>query len=246
MTSLYTESEIGAIRHLVLETSDPDDSQLVTVSHRNPQEIRNLIRRYLNLLLDGSATVQKICSVFNSCQQKIQPRPNTMIIESTSKPPEPTMSIALPPKFRGKAAPPTIIRKERARIPMLPRCATSPSAVSRHISDHVDPTIGSLAAVLHPMLGPAHVCRVLSKRRQSNGDYYLVSFFQTELSPCYVPSEYLFQLESHAVFLWNEPEFRCVMESRNVSVDWLLERIFSSAQNLVINNSEVLFPPQKM
>ncbi|OHT06165.1 hypothetical protein TRFO_25859 [Tritrichomonas foetus] len=266
MAELYTESEIGALRHLVLETTNPSDEQLQSVSPHSPLENRKLIRLFLTLLLDSSATNTKICSVFNSHYQKSSPKafssPSNFLRSSDSSqnvspfsqqhPSQQSVSLALPPKFRGKTPHNShqpkshiepIADRSQARIPMLPRCATSPSAVSRHLNDHVDPTIGSLAAVLHPMLGPAHVCRVLSKRPQNNGTYYLVSFFQSELSPCYVPSEYLFQLEPHIGFpLGNEPEFRRAMETRNVSVDWLLERIFSSAQNLVINHSEVLFP----
>lgn len=249
MADPYTESEITAIRHLVLENANPDDDALRAVSTHNTTEVKSLIRRFLNLLFDVSTPIQRICSVFNNCQHRSpakSPLPNH---NNNSRPEAPSqqISIALPPKFRGKTAHhPSIVEpandRSQVRIPMLPRCATSPSAVSRHLTDHIDPKIGSLAAVLHPMLGPAHVCRVLTKRPQNNGIYYLVSFFQAELSPCYVPSEYLFQLEPHIGFpLGNEPEFRAAMESTDVSVDWLLERIFSSAQNLVISHSEVLF-----
>lgn len=246
MAGLYSESEIAAIRHLILENTNPDDSDLMKVSSHSPMENKQLIRRYLNLFLDASTTVQKICSVFNSHQQK-----STFASSIKSELITPTapsqISLALPPKFRAKtpSRQPNIeplTDRSQIRIPLLPKCATSPSAVSRHLVDHVDPKIGSLAAVLHPSLGPAHVCRVLSKRSQNNGTFYLISFFQSELSPCYVPSEYLFELEPHIGFpLGNEPEFSKAMLSANVTVDWLLERIFSSAQNLVIKNSEVLF-----
>jgi hypothetical protein len=54
-------------------------------------------------------------------------------------------------------------------------------------------------------------------------------------------SEYLFQLKRQSLFpLGNEDEFRRALESEEISVDWLLERIFSSAQNLVITNADVL------
>jgi hypothetical protein len=58
-----------------------------------------------------------------------------------------------------------------------------------------------------------------------------------------VPSEYLFELQPHIGFpLGDELEFRKCMESENVCVDFLLERIFIAAQNLAINQAEVLFP----
>lgn len=246
MVEPYTDAEIDAIRHLILQNHNPDDSELIKVSSRNPTELKQLIRRHLNLFLDDSIKNQKICSIFNSSHQNLS-------LGSLAKPeinssiPAQQISLSLPPKFRAKTPShhpkvDSVTDRSQDRIPLLPKCATSPSAVSRHMNDHVNPKIGSLAAVLHPSLGPAHVCRVLSKRSQNNGIFYLISFFQSELSPSYVPSEYLFELEHHIGFpLGNEPEFSKAMLSENVTVDWLLERIFSSAQNLVIKNSEVLF-----
>ncbi|OHT13161.1 hypothetical protein TRFO_16830 [Tritrichomonas foetus] len=135
----------------------------------------------------------------------------------------------------------------QARIPVLPKIESSPAAIHRHQKNRVEPEIGSLAAVLHPSLGPAHVCRVLGQKNQNRAHCYLVAFFQSEYSPCFVPSEYLFQLKSNIGFpLGNEEEFRKEMANEEVSVDFLLERIFSSAQNLVINHAEVLFPPDKL
>jgi hypothetical protein len=93
-------------------------------------------------------------------------------------------------------------------------------------------------------LGPAHVCRVLGKCVQNEHECCLVTFFQTERSPCYVPSEYLFELQSHIVFpLGDEEKFKEYMLNEDVCVDWLLERIFSAAQNIgAIYHAEVLFP----
>lgn len=192
-------------------------------------------------------------------------RPNLSVL-----PPLSASNHALPPKYRSKILPstpnpvmhntqspfssntnplpPTYQNVQTAnavqtRIPVLPICEASPPMISHHKRDHCDPQIGSLAAVLHPSLGPAHVCRVLAKRVQNKTICYLVAFFQSGCSPCYVPSEYLFPLNAHVGFpLGNEDEFRQILSEEEISVDFLLERIFSSAQNLIINHAEVLFP----
>ena len=177
-------------------------------------------------------------------------------------------SLSIPPKFRGKSMPKTPngrinpspfseanissngktnansnLNGKISKIPVLPKCESSPAAIAHHKQDNEGPEISSLAAVLHQSLGPANVCRVLASCERNRTPYYLVAFFQPDNSPCYVPKENLFQLKSNIGFpLGNEEEFRREMQESDISVDFLLERIFSSAQNLVINHAEVLFP----
>jgi hypothetical protein len=112
---------------------------------------------------------------------------------------------------------------------------------------HSPPELGSLAAVLHPQLGPAHVCRVLGRRLQNGTENFLVAFFQAEHSPCFVPGEFLFRLQSDVVFpLEDEAEFRRALETEDVSVDLLIEKIFSAGQVLAINHADGLFPADQV
>ena len=195
--------------------------------------------------------------------------------ESPKREKLPQHQLALPPKYRGKSMSKSnsanknengkfqhtsqqsrqpkmpivvpAISIEMQRIPMLPKCENVPAPVSRRTTPMEEPKIGSLAAILHPSLGPAYVCRVLGSKTQNQNRYYLVSFFQNGFSPCYVPREYLFQLKPNIGFpLGNEIEFNNEMKAKEISLDFLLERIYSSAQNIVINNAEVLFPPEKL
>jgi hypothetical protein len=133
------------------------------------------------------------------------------------------------------------------RVPLLPRIASSPAGAPEHRRTDARPAIGSLSAVLHPQLGPAHVCRVLGRKLQNGTEYFLVAFFQPEHSPCFVPSQFLFQLHPQVRRpLDDEAEFRALMERRDLSVDCLLERIFSAGQVLAINHADALFPPDQL
>ena len=65
MVEPYTDAEIDAIRHLILQNHNPDDSELIKVSSRNPTELKQLIRRHLNLFLDDSIKNQKLALEFH-------------------------------------------------------------------------------------------------------------------------------------------------------------------------------------
>ena len=284
MNPPFTEAEVEGIRQLARTTDNPDDASIAKITKQNPLEVRNLISRYLTPLRDSTFELEKLMPLFNPPTNtsprrspRLAPRPIDVSRPSNIPiAPLSATSLALPPKYRGKAMPKTPVPTSnptpfnaintsnvnsyivdyssnqpqtpvQSRIPVLPRCESSSAVISHHKNDHIGPEIGSLAAVLHPSLGPAHVCRVLAKRVQNRTIHYLVAFFQAECSPCFVPSEYLFQLNAHVGFpLGNEEEFQKVMKNEEISVDFLLERIFSSAQNLIINHSEILFPAEKM
>ena len=247
----FSDVDLSAVRHLVLQTANPDDSQLLSIVKGDPNQLRRLIRRFLPMLLDQSVPIEKMVSLFNSAPPPPPPRPppppsfTPLAIRSVQGPPA---TMALPPKYRGKAIPrvPTPTQTNQVvSIPMLPRYE-SPTGVSAR-RDHSDPVIGSLAAIVYPSLGPAHVCRVIGMKMVNNVKYFLVVFFQPGHSPCYVASEYLFQLEKQkGLPLEDDEEFRRQMESQEVSVDWILEKIFSSAQNLVISSSDVLLPTSQL
>jgi hypothetical protein len=160
-----------------------------------------------------------------------------------------TPTAALPHSLSRPPPMPVLLdpNSQSSRIPLLPRIASSPGAAGQLRRLHAPPALGSLAAVLHPQLGPAHVCRVLGRRLQNGTENFLVAFFQAEHSPCFVPREFLFQLDYDAAFsLDDDAEFKSLLEREDFSVDVLLEKIFSAGQVLAINQAEVLFPPDQV
>ena len=265
MNPPFADEEASAIRELLLRSSTPSDIEIAKVTSRPVADIQQIMARLQKPLTDTSIPVPELTKLINDLKLRnvrLPPR-----IEPPPVPAEPPIhsanSFVIPPKFRGKAMAKTptvsahpqfaqfsnqpMVQAQTTQLlsilPILPRYASSPPEISRHKDKHVAPKIGSLAAVLYPTLGHAHVCRVLGSCIQNDTECFLVAFFQSEHSPCYVPGEYLFQLPSHIGFpLGDEEEFKRQMEGDDVNVDWLLERIFSAAQNLVINSAEVLFP----
>lgn len=248
MDAPFTIVEIGALCHMLHENPNPDDAELAKITERNPVQLRALFRRHLPLILDPSMSLENIMQVFN--ESIGQPKISIIFPPPVSYNENQQMSTPLPPKYRAKSIPRTpttqhvVVENQLRSIPILPKLASLPAAVSRHRVGHINPKIGSLAAVLYPSLGAAHVCRVLGSKVINNNDlYFLITFFQAEFSPCFVASEYLFQLNSNFGFpLGEDAQFREIMMNNDVTVDWMLERIFSAAQNLLISHSEVLFP----
>jgi hypothetical protein len=113
--------------------------------------------------------------------------------------------------------------------------------------DDSPPSIGSLAALLYPGLGPAQVCRVLGRSTHNDVNCFLIAFFQADQSPCYVPGEYLFRLEPQVGFpLRDEEKFDAHIRTNPVSVDWMLEKIFSAAQNVAVDDADILFPADQL
>jgi hypothetical protein len=91
------------------------------------------------------------------------------------------------------------------------------------------------------------VCRVLARRLQNDAEYFLVAFFQAEHSPCLVPREYLFDLPPRVAFpVGDDDEFARSVAGGDISVDWLLERVFIAAQVLAIDQAEVLYPVEQV
>lgn len=268
--SPFSLDDVTKIRAYLQSNPHPENEELYNLISRKQQDTQSIIIRNLPMILDPSFTNEGLVEAMNeilASPKKVRAVPPR--IEPPKEKIEAgihsALTLAIPPKFRGKPIAKTPHSKLNPfpltpqnqpmehypngnvrSIPILPRIANSTASVLRHFRDHSPPVIGSLAAVLHPSLGPAHVCRVLgvNKRISHEIDYYLVAFFQSEHSPCFVASEFLFQLKADIGFpLGDETQFRQMMLTQEISVDWLLERIFSAAQNLVINHAEVLFPP---
>ena len=269
MFSPILPNEVEAIRTLFLNNPTPDDAAIASISNRPPQEIRSIYKQYQPLFLDLTISAERISETITSSQSNMTISVPTITISPqiysaptiTIQPPQiispSIISSSLPPKFRGKpfAKTPTATSSNpfspigeisstfpegtNIKFPHLPMMATQVSIGNK---EHKMPEIGSLAAIVHPNLGPAHVCRVLASQMQNGKPYYLVSFFQNDPAPCYVFGDYLFQLEDKTVFpLSPDESFDQQILSQNISVDWLLEKIFSGAQNLVMSHASVLF-----
>jgi hypothetical protein len=275
MNEPFTAEEAASLRDLFLRKDNPTDDDFLRIRSRPIAEFRYIARHDSAVLRDRQVPIDQLVTVLNASvnpsprsTRPVPPRIDT----SPSRAVEPIFSAtyaALPPKIRGKAMartpavsipPPAFLQTSpsaaidgpfgtSAKIfPLLPKIADSQaSVVAAYRKQTRPPPIGSLAAVLHPHLGPAHVCRVLGEQSKNDSDYVLIAFFQSEHSPCLVPREYLFQLEPHpGLPLYNDEEFSRCLVAREVSVDWILERVFSAAQNLAINSAEVLFPEEQV
>lgn len=241
----YTLVHIAAIRHLILqkglESNSPDDKTLREITDHDPKEVRKLIQRYFHSIQNISITTEALCQMFNS-----KPNDDRMIhkndINSQQIRPQ---SYQLPPKLRQKHIN-SIAQKNPSptkSIFQLPQLSSPPQAVVKHRNDHIDPEVGSLAVILHFNIGAPQVCRVLGYKVQNNLKLYLVAFFLKGNSPCYVPSEYLFQINpKHEQSSSKGKDFMETAKNGEVNVDWILEKILSSAQSLVIKHSEVLLP----
>lgn len=237
----YTLEQVEAVRHLILhngiDSHTPDDRTLLAATSHNPKEVRKLVQRYFHSIQNVSVTTQALLQMFNAKRDTDR---QPMRREFSAPPPDSQM---LPPKLRqksigGSAAAPL---PDRA-IFRLPQLSAPPQAVIKHRNDHVDPEIGSLAVILHTNIGAPQVCRVLGCKVQNNIKLYLVAFFLNGSFPCYAPSEYLFQINPKSSAMDGKCDFMETAKDGEVNVDWILEKILSSAQSLVIKHSEVLLP----
>jgi hypothetical protein len=275
MNEPFTREEAVSLRDLLLRKDNPSDGDFLKIRSRPIAEFRYIARHDSAILRDPQVPVEQLLTTLNASVnpparslRPVLPR----LAASPSRLAEPILSAtfaALPPKIRGKAiaqtpiaslsslpssptlptAPSEFLQLASKKIfPLLPKIADSRgSAVAASGTVNRRPPVGSLAAVLHPHLGPAHVCRVLGERCQNGSDYVLIAFFQSQHSPCLVPREYLFQFEAHpGLPLCNDTEFSRCLQDGDVSVNWLLERVFSAAQNLAVNSAEVLFPEDQL
>jgi hypothetical protein len=91
---------------------------------------------------------------------------------------------------------------------------------------------------VYPDLGPPQACRVLGSRAPNDAPLFLVAFFQPAQSPCFVPGDYVFPLGDDD----HDEQFDAQFRGTPVSVDWLLERIFSTAQRVAVGFADLLAP----
>jgi hypothetical protein len=239
----FTAEEVSTLRELVLREEGPTHASLSQVSTRSPSHLHTLLRRHSALFANPDTPLSALVSALNE-----EPRRGLRHAPAKPIPPiVPPAAPAIPPKFRGKPITPTTpvsFPAQLRSIPIRPRYAPS-SLPPRNRAPEAPPSIGAIAALLYPDLGPAQVCRILGETAHSDGKRFLVAFFQPGQSPCYVPGEYLFRLEPQMAFpLQNEREFEAHLAAEAVTVDWLLEKIFSAAQNVALNS--FLFPADQV
>ncbi|KAH0792656.1 hypothetical protein GPJ56_003490 [Histomonas meleagridis] len=256
--SPYTVAQLASIRHLILQTglepNKPDDKTIQEISEHDPKETRKLIQRYFHSIQNTSISTDQLCEMFNTKTESPRRSPRLSNNDISNQPsPIIVNTCQLPPKLRQKKINQNIIHPPNIRSPnkniifQLPILTNPPPAVIKHRADHADPEIGSLAVILHSYIGSAQVCRVLGSRIQNNVKFFLVAFFIKEYSPCYVPSEYLFQLNPKTgMKSENEIDFMNETNSQEITVDWVLEKVISLAQSHVVVHSDVLLPKEQL
>jgi hypothetical protein len=254
----FTVEEVTILREFVLRDSTLSETGLAQITSRPLADLQPVLRRHLALFSDPQVQISALVAALNDTSRH-SPRlliPRIDVPAATVDPPILSAgAFAIPPKFRGKqlAQTPTAPRPAFQLRPPSPECSVrsipirpryaAPSAPRRA---RTAPAIGYLAALLYPGFGPAQVCRVLGECVQNDTHCFLVAFFQPDQSPAYFPGEYLFRLEPDIGFpLGDEAKFDEGLRG-DVCVDWMLERIFSAAQNLAINDADVLFPADQV
>jgi len=266
MTQSLTEADIEKIRDILNKNPTNYDKEIKSLFLNRDFSVMPLINRYKTQLTDNSISIDSVMSLINNLPAKSPQNIPPLL----SIPKENITSTGLPPKMRAKVSntpsgknnpfieavgiplhdsrslsaefSPRDLNKS---IPILPKIALASIPPSKTQNKPIEPKIGSLAVVLHQLLGSAHVCRVLATKIENNSKHYLISFFQSDFSPCYVLGDYLFQLPDDIGFPLNdEAKWKDTIEKEHITVDWLFERLFSAAQVLMIEYAEYLFNPQ--
>jgi hypothetical protein len=219
----FNELELIKIRHIVLRTANPTEQMLTGVTRLDPRELRKLIRRNLALILDPSIPLNQLNSALAESLR-------VMGSHIRSQP-------RIPPHIEIEGAPIKPPFKSRARRFTIPVLARSHEALTNR---NIKPEIGSLVAVTHPALGKPYICRVIAQNLAHGvHPYFLIGFFQKDCSPCYVSIEYVFSVRTKYVSpIEDDRTFREFLIQKPISVDWLLEQIFSAAQCLVMEHNQ--------
>lgn len=259
MTESLSPADVDLIRKALGTSKSLTEKEIGNILGRETKGLKSKITKFRAQLLDQSVSSESIAESINKLLTKkpALPPPKLIVAE------EPAVVSILPPKMRAKVP---MLKTPTEKLPgfdksvlqlqnnrslssdfqplvrkiiTYPRTTEGPVSPSPAHAHNPDPEIGSLAVVVHKLLGPAHICRILSSKMENGTKHYLIAFFQRGLDPGYVSGEYLFQLHTHVGFpLGDENEWKDVIENQKCSVDWLLEHIYSSAQNLVIKFSE--------
>ncbi|EAY09500.1 hypothetical protein TVAG_102490 [Trichomonas vaginalis G3] len=268
MTESLSATDIDLIRKALVNTKTLTEKEIGNILGRETKSLKSKITKFRPQLLDQSISSQSIAESINKILSK---KPN-QAPPKLELPEDPAIVAILPPKMRAKVPmlktptekvpgldkTPLQLSNNRSfssdfgvqprkLIPIYPKTTDDPVMPSPAHTRNPDPEIGSLAVVVHKLLGPAHICRILSSKMENGTKHYLIAFFQRGLEPGYVPGDYLYQLHTHVGFpLGDESEWKDAIENQNCSVDWLLEHIYSAAQNLVIKYSEFQLPSTQL
>lgn len=193
------------------------------IGERPASLYQSLLDRFNTLIKQPQKDVTRLTNLINE------------VIPVISRPTTPEIPL-LPFKMRARAmvsinagyAPSTTPKAQTFSFPLLPQIPDT----NRSNAQLKEPIPGSLYVVRHPSIGNAQICKVLGKNRFGGVDYYLISFFIPGLTPTYVTNDHLFAPDSGIQFPLNESRTEMA-----TTVDWLLERIISTAQSLVFEKA---------
>ena len=264
--SELTASDVEIIRGLLKKKSSPTEKELTAAIGRSIKGIKTKVTNFRTKFLDQSIPAESLAFTINT-----QPHKKPVILPPKLEvKSDPVMISGLPPKMRAKVQMAQSPRETlpgfnsqsqlqlnqtrsmsadftRSAIPTIIKLQDNQISPSQRQRNMLEPQVGSLAVVYNEHLGQAHICRVLSYKIENNQKYYLIAFFQKEINPCFVLRDCLFQLETGVSFpLGDESKWKDQIENDNVSVDWLLEHIYSAAQNIVLGHAYILFPAEKI
>ncbi|KAH0792492.1 hypothetical protein GPJ56_003669 [Histomonas meleagridis] len=138
--------------------------------------------------------------------------------------PAPTLPPPLPTRSRSISEGLSLIvqQQQQTKIPILPPLNRT---LPRACSSASELKFGSLAA-LPSGNGPAFVCRVLGSKKIMDKEYILVSFFQPDITPCYVPPQNLVKLmPASSLNTFDLPN--------PISVDTILEQLMQTSSYVV-------------
>ena len=263
--SELTASDVEIIRGLLKKKANPTEKELTAAIGHSIKGIKTKVTNFRTKFLDPSIPAESLAFTINTQHHK-KPviLPPKLEIKS-----DPAMISGLPPKMRAKVQMAQSPRETmpgfntnqlqlnqtrsmsadftRSAIPTIIKLHDNQISPSQRQRNMPEPQVGSLAVVYNEHLGQAHICRVLSYKIENDQKYYLIAFFQKEINPCFVLRDCLFQLETGVSFpLGDESKWKDRIEKEDVSVDWLLEHIYSAAQNIVLGHAYILFPAEKI
>ena len=244
MSFNITELDVQNIRKLLSKDKNITIEKIKQEIHISQNQILSLINQNKALFQDESISNKDITDFLNkNIIPKFSPILSAEDFSLKSIASKPELNILGPVKSSliptvNNLPLPIPLENNHSSLPYLP--LLDAPLITHFQTEFKHPLeLGILGVVLHPSLGPAHACRILATCQKDSINYYLLSFFQTDLKPLYAPFKYVFPLEDHKNLFTDEGKFAIL--GKNVSVDFLLEQIYSTAQKIVLESSFSLF-----
>lgn len=247
MNHVFNETNVKQLRDLLRKSDNLTDEMYSILFGENYDNVRVIVNKNLPTIRDTNNDMYLVKLLNEGLNQEIE-----TIHPPTSKPAIKDQVINLdnlPPKLRSKmnrsglSSPlannnsnGNVTRIGTMQIPTVQELKFdilhSDPGVGRK-GDGKEHKIGSLVIIFHDTLGGNYLCRILGSKIINGNKYYLVVFIYNLRKPMYVAPEHLYTKNDHLRFPLSEDEMH-----DEVSVDWLLERIYSAAQCFVISEGQ--------